>query len=288
MKRFTLYILIMVILLSCGKSSFQETDPSTGLPPAPLTQNANDTCKLIKLSQINGNVTYNELSYTRDNNFLTTNFTYKEFTGNQTSIQRSFTYNKDSILIDKENWLRRNVTSGIIIESFHTDKVNDTIINRVRYEYLYDDKKLLSQKKTFYNGSQVPDYTTYYIYDASLLVRCEVFIGNGTYKLMQSDIDYDLSEKIKPWMYFFTDAFESSRYLNGLNFGKHPEYPVKQIRTKVYDIVLNTVLDTWVTNFSGYVYSADKYVLQTTMTGDTQQGLSHLLGTMRFYYQCKK
>ncbi|HCL06678.1 MAG TPA: hypothetical protein DHW64_12285 [Chitinophagaceae bacterium] len=105
---------------------------------------------------------------------------------------------------------------------------------------------------------------------------------------MQSDIDYDLLEKIKPWMYFFTDAFESSRYLNGLNFGKHPEHPVKQIRTKVYDIVSNTVLDTWITNFSGYVYSPDKYVLQTTMTGDTQQGLSHLLGTMRFSYQCKK
>lgn len=287
MKRLLPYFFLLMMTLGCGKSSFTETDPATGLPPTPLTQNGNDTCKLVRISQINGNVIYNELSYTRDNNYQTIAFAYKETTGGQTFIQHPFIYNKDSIFIDKENWMKKNTVTGVVTESFHTEKNKDTILNQVRYEYVYDSKNLLSQKKAYYNGAKDPDYVTQYIYAGTLLVKCEVFIGNGTHKLMQTDIEYDPSEKIKPWMYFFADAFESSRYLNGFNFGRYAEHPVKQISTKVFDVISNSVLDTWVTNFSGYVFSTDRYVLQVTTSGHTQQGLSHLIGTMRFAYQCK-
>jgi hypothetical protein len=63
---------------------------------------------------------------------------------------------------------------------------------------------------------------------------------------------------------------------------------VKAINTSVYDVANGSVIDTWVTNFSDYVFSKDGFVLQTTAKGDLQQGLGLLYGTTKFDYQCSK
>ncbi|MCW3088563.1 MAG: hypothetical protein JWQ78_1949, partial [Sediminibacterium sp.] len=131
-------------------------------------------------------------------------------------------------------------------------------------------------------------FETNYTYDNNnLLTGCVLYAGSKKDKLLQTVIDYTMTVAKKPWVYLFPDFFEGYHYLQALNFGKRGNYPVKNITTTIYDISDGSVLDTWATAFSGYVYSEDGFILQTTAKGDLQQGLGLLFGTTRFDYQCK-
>ena len=63
---------------------------------------------------------------------------------------------------------------------------------------------------------------------------------------------------------------------------------MQTIQTKIFDTNDGSIFDIWTTNFTGFVFSNDGYVLQTTATGDQQQGLGLLYGITRFDYQCSK
>jgi hypothetical protein len=286
MKKNNVHILLLCLLLcACGKS-FTETDPTTGTTPTPVNQNNKDTCALIGISQINGSITYNNILFGRNASQQTISFEYNEPATPSAISREAFVYRQDSILIENDHWMLRDPQHGQISTYFHLEKINDTIIDRVLYRYKYDAEKRLTQKTIYYNGASLPDFITDYIYNGNLLVRCELWTGDHSKKILVSNIDYDMSVTIKPWIYLFTDAFENNRYLQAFPFGKRSNHPPKQIRTLIYDGITETLLDSWTTNFSGYVYSPDNYVLQTTTTGDNQQGLSILAGTLRFKYQC--
>jgi hypothetical protein len=115
-----------------------------------------------------------------------------------------------------------------------------------------------------------------------------MYAGSKRDILLASTIDYDMTTERKPWVYLFPDFFEGSRYLQAFNFGKRGSYPVKNIVTKIHNTTDGAVLDTWSTSFSGYVFSQDGFILQTSAAGHLQQGLGLLFGTTRFDYQCTK
>ena len=104
---------------------------------------------------------------------------------------------------------------------------------------------------------------------------------------MQTTFTYDVTVTIKPWIYLYADAFECYSFLDGFSFGNKPTNPVMKIDTQVFDSNTSVQIDEWITTFGSYVYSTDKYVLQVSAAGDLQQGLGFIIGTMRFYYQCK-
>jgi hypothetical protein len=106
--------------------------------------------------------------------------------------------------------------------------------------------------------------------------------------LLQSTLEFDLTAARKSWLHLFPDFFEGYNYLQTFPFGKKSNYPAKSITTNIYDINDGSVLDTWATTFSGYVFRQDGFILQTTAKDDLQQGLGLLFGTTRFEYPCTK
>lgn len=276
------FFLLVVLLPACRKSSFGETDPVSGTVPEQVSADANSSCRIQSISQVNGSAVYYSVAYTYGSS-LPTDMRITDPAISTTTQQTNFTSRGDTVFLGAGNWLLKDAVHGQIIRFYQIEPVDkDTIL----YHYTYDSQLRLVQKKSFYNGSSLPDFITDYFYSGDQLIGLKMQLGDGR-KLMESSLSYDPSITIKPWLYFFTDAFESNRWLQAFPFGKKSTLALKQIQTHIYDTQSGSRLDTWTTAFAGYVISQDRYVLQCNSTGDNQQGLSFLTGTLRVKYVCK-
>ena len=281
----------MIAMAGCLKSPpFQNIDPGTGLPPANLTSVSGD-CLITKIAQKNGGTSGADNVYQilRD-----TAMTAKSISSYD-SLKKKFDYtiqlqfSADTVKLSTGEYFLRDKTSQLIKYLITKADITDPSSDNQLYQYLYDANGYLVKKYLFVNGSSIPFYETNYSYDNNyLLAGCVVYAGSKKDKLLQSAISYDMSVAKKAWLYLFPDFFEGYQYLQAFNFGKRGNYPVKNIVTTIYDISNGSSIDTWSTNFSGYVFSQDGFILQTTASGDLQQGLGLLFGTTRFDYLCTK
>ena len=280
------YILILFLLLQSCSKKFVQTDPLTGEEVQFLTTKDSATCQISTIRQISGKTSFNRLEFQRDNGNKIMGLNYFDSITNTVDYKASFQYRGDTIIMGNAEWMVQDGKTKHINQYFVRDTSNDLFADDILYEYKYDLSGKLVQKSTYYNYSSVPDYISKYLYDGNNLITTQLFAGDGITKLMQTDITYDGNTITKPWIYFYGDAFESYRFLQGFSFGPRSTLAVKKIITTIYDANYGNTLDTWITNFSGYVISKDQYILQVTCDGDLQQGMGLFLGTIRFDYQC--
>lgn len=285
MKSVALYIICFVTLLSSCKKSFVETDPNTGAQPTVVSNNPNSYCRIQNISQVNGTATFFSISYQYANKIFANEIAIAEPAINNLTQKTDFVVKGDTIFFGTDNWMIRDAVHGQITQVLLIEADVSGIRDTILYRYLYDASIRLSQKMSFYNGNTKPDFITDYFYSGTMLTSVKMQLGDGR-RLMESSISYDPSVIIKPWVYLYTDAFENNLFLHGFPFGVHTTTLVKQIQTNIYDTNTGEQLDKWNTYFSGYVISKDNYVLQVNSTGDNQQGLSFLTGTLRFKYVC--
>lgn len=284
--RRSFYILILFLLLQSCSKEFVQTDPLTGEEVQFLTTKDSATCQISKVRQISGKISFNRLEFQRDNVNKIMGLNYYDSITNTIDYKVNFQYRGDTIVMGNAEWMVQDPKTKNISQYFVRDTSNDLFADDILYEYKYDLSGKLIQKSTYYNYSTVPDYISRYMYDGKNLTTTQLFAGDGITKLMQTDITYDVNTITKPWIYFYGDTFESYRFLQGFSFGPRSTLAVKKIVSTIYDANYGNVLDTWITNFGGYVISKDQYVLQVTCDGDLQQGMGLFLGTIRFEYQC--
>jgi hypothetical protein len=286
MKKYNCILILLLLALGCSKE-YVETDPLTGKEVQALTTDPAASCQLTQLRQISAKIAFNRLDYQRDNANKIQGMNYYDSITNTVDYKLTFQYRGDTIAMGSWEWMIQDGISKNINQYFVRDTTNGSFWDDILYEYKYDPAGKLIKKLTYYNYSSDPDYITNYLYDGNDLITSQLFSSDGKSKLMQTDVSYDASKTIKPWIYLFGDAFENYRYLQGFSFGKRPTHAVKKIVSTIYDVNDGTVLDVWTTNMGEYVISKDQYVLQVTSSGDIQQGMGLLLGTIRFDYQCK-
>jgi hypothetical protein len=252
-----------------------------------IAKNPNSICELVVIKQINGSNLFNRLNFKRDTSNKVLSMDYFDSTTNTIDFKTTFNYFGDTIKIDANSWMLKNSSTNNIIKYFVKEKLNDTAWDNIMHEYKYDLSGKLIKKLIYYNQITSPDYITNYSYDGLNLIQSVLLASDGTTKIMQTDLQYDVTTKIKPWIYLFCDAFENYNMIQGFSFGSKAINPVKLITTKVFDTNNGNTVDTWITNYKGYIISADQYVLQVTSSGHNQQGLGLFLGTIRFEYNCK-
>jgi hypothetical protein len=286
-----LSVLSITALNSCLKSApFTDTDPATGLPPVALTTSTGE-CMLSKISQKNSGTSGADNVYQikRDTILAANNISSYDSLRSKLEYTITIQIAGDTIKLSTGEYLIKDKTTKLISYFFTHADITDPTSDKQVYQYLYDAGGFLVKKYLYVNGATAPYYETIYSYDNnSLLTGCIVYAGSKKDKLLQSVITYDMSAAKKTWLYLFPDFFEGYKYMQAFNFGKRGNYPVKAIVTNIFDTNDGSVLDNWTTNFSGYVYSQDGFILQTTAQGDLQQGLGLLFGTNRFEYQCTK
>lgn len=286
MRTQTFILAFLFLSVGCQKH-FELTDPQTTQPPAPLTTVVGSVCELANIKQIDGNVEYNRLSFQKNNLNKTIGYQFFDSVTNTIDLKSTFQFNGDSIQIDSVSWILKDPISSNVLQYHTKQKLNNGTFDNIIYVYDYDISGRLINKNVFYNQFIAPDFTTTYSYSGDNLINCDLVENSSNTKLLHTDLQYDLSIDIKPWVYLFGDGFENYRFVQGIAFGKKAKNPIKQISTKIYDSNSNAILESWQTNYSGYVISADKYVLQVTANGDNQQGIGLFIWTLRFDYNCK-
>lgn len=286
MKLNNITISICMLACSCSKT-FVETDPQTGQPPLTISPANNSVCEFISIKQINGSVVYNKLNYQRDNLLTPTQLVIFDSITNRSEQNVSFTYKNDTVLINKMEFLILDPVSKNVNKYFYRNYYKDSSYDDQMFTYKYDSYNHLINKYIYLNASSKPDFISNYLYDNDNLVSCQLFMSDGVTKILQSEIQYDITKISNPWLYLFTDFFENPIYMYGFKYGKKSTNFVSNITTRIFDVNKGTLFDTWNTTINGYVISKDNYILQANFNGDLQQGLGVLAGTMRFDYQCK-
>jgi hypothetical protein len=270
-------ILLIIILSSCGK----HTDiPHEGGGNKYL----DSTCIISEISQLNnGADTAISLSAVFDDKQRVTKlYIYDDIHNKDTII--NFNYDLSGIIkLDQNQYFTLDAENRVI--SFVTKSGADNYT----YVYIYNSQGYLARKDLYINDNinDTPNLRTIYTYINDSLTRCEMkSVSSGDSLVLESDLKYDSSIKIRNWIYTFPDAIEGSMYYNVLNFGRRPSYALKHVDTKIYDPPTQTILDTWETNYRNYQVDSLGYVISGEANGDLQQGIAVFYGKTNFEYHC--
>ena len=273
--------------IRCSKGTNTTSVSTTQTPtPTPPSNIPDSNCLLIGIRQVGANVEYNRLSFLLNANNKPQSMLFYDSVTNRLENKYNFKYIGDSVIINPTSWLLQDPITGYIIAYNTLDTITNILTENVLYQYQYDILGRLTQKRVYYNFSKIPDYISNYTYSGSNLINCNLYINNGKSLYLQSNIIYD-TVLIKPWIYLYPDSFENNKILQGFSFGVHPTNTVLNIDTKIFNPNNGALVDEWITNFGSYFISPKKKVMQVTATGNLQQGLGIILGTMNFDYQCK-
>ena len=276
------------LFLSCSKA-FVETDPATGTAPITLTSSTGG-CSIIRIAQKNrSNSSFdNSFQIDRDTLFSPLRISSYDSLAGKNDFIITLTKQNDTTKLSTGEYFVTDPSSKLVNTFYTKEDISDPNSDDKLCKYFYNAQGYLIKKQIYVNASVLPFYETIYSYDNNLLTSCVLYVGTGRVKLLESTIGYDTTRTIKPWVYLYPDFFEGYNYLQAFNFGKKAVRPVQTIQTKIFDTNDGSIFDIWTTNFTGFVFSNDGYVLQTTATGDQQQGLGLLYGITRFDYQCSK
>lgn len=202
--------------------------------------------------------------------------------------EAAFDYQSDAIKISQDESFKIDPTTQQIKSFITKSDLSNPKSDDYIYEYQYNDSGYLIVKNLYINGSVNPVYKTTYSYNNNnLLTSCLMILASSNIKILESTISYETIQSVKSFIYTFPDGFESYRFSPIFNFGKKMKYPVKTMITKVYDPNNNSLLDTWSSNFTGYTYSSDGYILTGVQSGDLQQGFGLFYGKTNFIYLCQ-
>jgi hypothetical protein len=270
-------ILLIIILCSCGKH--------TDIPHEGGGNKYHDsTCIISEISQLNnGADTAISLSAVFDDKQRVTKlYIYDDIHNKDTFI--NFNYDLSGIIrLDQNQYFTLDGENRVI--RFVTKSGADNYT----YVYNYNSQGYLARKDLYINDNinDTPNLRTIYTYINDSLTRCEMrSVSSGDSLVLESDLKYDSSIKIRNWIYTFPDAIEGSMYYTVLNFGRRPSHALKHVDTKIYDPPTQTLLDTWETNYSKYQVDSLGYVLSGEATGDLQQGITVFYGKTNFEYHC--
>jgi hypothetical protein len=190
-------------------------------------------------------------------------------------------------MLDAYQYFRLDAGKRVTLFVTKSDLKNPSTSDDYRFEYFYNTQGYLESKNLFINRSKLPNFRTAYTYSNNLVTKCVMTaVSSGNLKVLESDLIYNTSLNIKTWMYTFPDALEGYMYFTVLNFGNRPTNPLQQVTTKIYNTSTGAVLDTWITNYSGYKVDSNGYLTYGIASGDLQQGMAMFYGKTNFYYLC--
>ncbi len=275
--------------MGCSKSESSGGGTPTPPPPPPPPPPVALTCITSAISQVNSGLkSESGLTTFYDINLNVIRILVYDSASNIKAFEANFNYiTSDSVRIDAYQYLKLDATKRVVLFVTKSDLKSPATADEYKFEYIYNSQGYLVTKNLYINGSKVPNFRTIYTYTNNFLTKCLMTaVSSGNLKILESDLTYDNTVSIKTWIYTFPDAFEGYMYYTALNFGNRPLNPLKQVITKIYN-ANGTILDTWTTNYSGYIVNSNGYLTYGVASGDLQQGIASFYGKTNFYYQCR-
>lgn len=281
-------LLLIVVFIGCSKGSDRPSgDGNSGGNDNSNNQKTN--CLVSRISQLNSGLNPEfVLSVTYNSNYAVSKMIIYDSSSNEKKFEAAFTYiTNDSVRLNEHQYMVLDANKRVIRFGTKSDMIHPQSSDDYVFEYVYGANGYLSTKNLYINDSKLPNYTSNYTYTNDKLTGCLMTSpSSGNLKVLESNLTYDDSKKIKSWIYTFPDAIEGYMFLTVLNFGNRPSNPLSKVVTKVYDPTSGVLIDTWTTNYGNYNINDNGNVLYGEANGDLQQGIASFYGKTHFYYDC--
>jgi hypothetical protein len=160
----------------------------------------------------------------------------------------------------------------------------------LKYVYTYDASGYLTKKELFSSAVPLPVPLIRFSYSWSdmnlVAVEGSVVIPGLIRKLYSAALEYDPAATAKNFLPVLPDAAELTPVIMALDAGKPSRNLVRKIEVKTYNDT-GAVESTATSTYSGYIYSADGYLLEWKVAGDVPDALPFPPGRNMFRYHCR-
>jgi hypothetical protein len=156
------------------------------------------------------------------------------------------------------------------------------------YDYKYDGSNYLIEKTISSASVPLPLVNIQYTWVGGNLMKVVASVNQfpgGSVKLLEANMEYDMSRQPRNFIYIFPDAFENFFYLNALDFGKKPTNLIKKISVVYYDNA-GVSQGTFETFLSDVKFNNEGYVTEWYADGTSFDPLGIFLGRTLFSYKC--
>lgn len=273
----------LLVLTSCKKEYSVENGYDPNNPPI------GNNCRLSRIVQADsatgiGLGSFNTLF---DANLQATSLNVYD------SLQATSLYNVtllrsgDTLHVNANEYFLLGANKRVLSFHSHLDPA-DANSPSVNYIYTYDGAGYLIKKELFQAGFNFAAVRFVYTWANGNLTSVEgdIVVPGQEAKLFSATMQYDATRTIKNFMPLFPDGYEHFLYDMAVDLGTRNRNPLIRMDATYYDGSGNPV--TNVTNlFSGHKYSADGYLVEWYVTGDSPIISTIAPGLNKFGYTCR-
>ncbi len=207
-------------------------------------------------------------------------------TTNSSDYSVSLSYKGDTVFTDANEFFVLDAAKKVkkLITPFDpTDPAGEKAV----YDYKYDASNYLTSKTISSAIVPLPLVTFTYTWVGGDLVKVVgiATVGLTPQKILEANLEYDLSKQPKNFMYIFPDGFENFFYLNALDFGKKSTHLLKKI-TLTYSNAQGTPQGTFTTFITDAKFSTEGYLTEWYADGDSIDPFGIFAGRTLFSYKC--
>lgn len=158
---------------------------------------------------------------------------------------------------------------------------------KIIYDYNYNGSGYLTEKVLSTSSIPLPLLQTVYTWTGGNLTRISSTSNlTGTnQKILEVDMQYDLSKSPKNFIPIYPDAFESFLYVTSVDMGKPSANLLSRISIVFYDDQGNPS-PAEVSEISGAQFSNDGYLTEWYVDGTSFDALGLFFGRNGFTYKC--
>jgi hypothetical protein len=280
MRNFKIFIAILPVLflLSCAKEYSNESGGGIG-----------KSCRLSNITVVNEQTGAGEYALnTRYDNTGKANYVeLYDSVLNGTDIEIGIEYktsdtlrtsNGDVLVLDANKRLKRLITP-----LDPTDPAGE----KLYFDYKYNSSGYLTEKTLSTSSLPITLFQTIYTWTGGNLTKVESSSNlTGTkQKLLDVDLQYDLSKSPKNFIPIYPDAFESFLYVTSVDMGKPSTNLLKRISAVYYDDQ-GKPSPAVVSEISQAKFSNDGYLTEWVVDGGSFDALGLFAGKNSFTYKC--
>lgn len=271
MKRryYSLFLLLPVIMISCGKEVSLETG---ALPGDTTTTPVTNTCDLMKIVQADLTSGRAQVAFVSAFNSEHKVVNLDVIDSSSNSIESSFaiSYPTGRIQIDVDQYFVVN-SDGRVSEFHGYEFPDDRTSERFTVNYTYNAAGQMTLRTETYDSlPNVVLYQMKFTYTGGNMIRedIEARAGINFVKLADVTFSYDGTKAVKSFIYLHGYTPEIGLFQTAINAGVNNTNAVSRAVTALYNPATGAVTNTTTTNFGNYVIDSRNYVQSFDVTGD--------------------
>jgi hypothetical protein len=176
------------------------------------------------------------------------------------------------------------------LQAFVAQETQGGTLVTLKYVYTYDASGYLTKKELFSSAVPLPIPLIRFSYTWSAMnlvaVDGSVVIPGFTQRLFSAVLEYDANASAKNFLPILPDAAELTPVIMAVDAGKLSRNLVRKIDVTTFNDT-GAVESTATSNYAGYIYSADGYLLEWKVSGDVPEALPFPPGRNQFKYHCR-